>query len=398
MAITYNAGTNIISVTGLNGVVNWNLNDVWLAEVAGGWGVWFRQGLTQYYSTACIKVGDGTLFSGFGDEGQALKFADDLDVPWTKFCISGEINSHIRFGKLVNDSKKITSLGCRINFGNNTACIGRNGALTNRAPDVRIYSSTLTGTVDAIQNVLALDGKIYNSIGERVLLYKCNMTYCNVYMSRPVTLLTCWTYPAGTFDKITIHNYAFPMYVGSTGSGTVTFNNPVLKGNTYVARFESSVYTLNLVNPDVDNWSFLWQGMSGAAKLNRRYNDDVKVIEEDSSRTPIAGATVKIWDLGANLVTNTTTDVNGDITQQTLDFGYYNQANGDTPTMQTPHKLLVSKPGYETFVKYMYMDYKRKEVVMLRKSRPVKLCDDRLVLQVCSETEKDDRFIYTELV
>jgi hypothetical protein len=398
MAITYDVPSDTITVIGYTEAIPCTLNDISLADTAGGWGQVSWSHGTFYYLSCRLKIGDGSTETWFADEGQVLKFADNLDVTWSRFCISGETNSHIRFGKLVNDSKKITSLGCRINFGNNTACIGRNGALTHKAPDVQIYSSTLTGNTDSIQNVMAMDGKVYNSIGERVLVYKSIMSYYNVYMSRPVAIATCWSYPAGTFDKIDIHNYDFPIYVGSTGSGTVTFKNPVLKGNNYVARFEGSSYTINLVNPDIDNWLFLWQGGSSSARLNRQYNDDVKVIEEGSSRTPIIGATVKIWDSGSNLVTDTTTDANGEITQQTLNFGYYKQSTGNIPTMLTPHKIEVSLAGYETFVKYMYMDYKRKEVIMLRKSKPVKLCDDRLVLQVCSETEKDDRFIYTELV
>lgn len=397
MGITYDAPTDTITVTGLNSGLDWTFYDIWVEDNIGGWGQVSRQHGTHYLLSCRLRIGDGSTPTWITDEGQTIKFADDLDVTWTRFCISGEIGSHITFGKILNSSKKITSLGCRIEFGNNTACIGRNGALTNRAPDVKLYSTTLKGSTDVIQNVLAMDGTVYNCIGERILFYKCDMDYYNVYASRPTVTQTLWSYPAGTFDKITLHNYAYPIYTGSIGSGTVTFKNPVLKGNTYVARFESSSYRLNLVNADADNWTLLWQGGSTSARLYRQYESDIKVIEEDSSRTPIVGATVKIWDLASNLVTNTTTDANGNIAQQTLNFGYYRQSTGNTANMETPHKIEVSKAGYETFVKYMYMDYLRKEVIMLRKSRPVKLCDDRLVLQVCSESEQEDRFIYTEL-
>ena len=398
MPVGWFPASNTLLILAYTEAIPCTLLDIWNADQTHGWGVFARQGQTQYYSTAVLKTGDGINASWLADEGQSLQFANDLDITWSRFCISGETNSHIRFGKLVDESKKITSLGCRINFGNNTACIGRNGALTNIAPDVKLYSTTLTGTSNAVQNMMAMNGYVYNLIGERILFYKSNMAFYNVYVSQPATQLNLWAYPEGTFDRIDLHNYDYPIYLGSVGVGTRTFKNITLKGNTYVARFEGSSYTLNLVNADADNWALLWQGGSSSARLNRQYEFDAKVIEEDSSRTPISGATVKVWDLGSNLVTNTTTDASGDITQQTLNFGYYRQSTGNTPTMQTPHKIEVSKAGYETLVKYMYMDYPRKEVVMLRKSRPVKLCDDRLVLQVCSESEKEDRFIYTELV
>ena len=52
------------------------------------------------------------------------------------------------------------------------------------------------------------------------------------------------------------------------------------------------------------------------------------------------------------------TDANGQITQQNVQYGYYDQAHGDTLQAYSPHTLTVSKAGYETRTYKLTVDEK----------------------------------------
>ena len=68
MAITYNAGTNVITVTGYTAGTPCTFLDVWNADQAGGWGVITRQCSHQYCLSAQLDIGDGSTVTYFGDK------------------------------------------------------------------------------------------------------------------------------------------------------------------------------------------------------------------------------------------------------------------------------------------------------------------------------------------
>lgn len=341
-AITYNAGTNIIQIVGYTEGTPCNFTDIYNADVAGAWGVVFKQGAAQFLFDACLKIGDGSTATWLGATDVMVSFKDSISATWTRFLISGEINSHIIFGNLINDSKKITDSGVTLYLGNAVASIGRNGSLSNIAPDIRFYSCKIYST--AAQHIFRVTGKMYNTDMEACDLYQCSIDYYNVYF---VSGLTIFGYPGGTFDIINIKNSSYPIYIGSAVSATCTFYNIVLKGNTYAVRIESSSSTVNIVNADVDSWVFLWQGGSGTARIYRQYEFDLKVIDKDN--VAINAATVKIWDKDSNLIVDTTTNASGVIATQTITRGYYNQANGNTLQEASPHLIKIEKAGYTTY-------------------------------------------------
>jgi hypothetical protein len=70
----------------------------------------------------------------------------------------------------------------------------------------------------------------------------------------------------------------------------------------------------------------------------------VKVV--DSSGTAINGATVKLYDKDDTEIFSLTTDVNGEIAEQTINRGKY-EGSFDLQDF-SPHKLEVSKTRYIT--------------------------------------------------
>ena len=391
MTISYDAGTNTITVKDLNAGAAWTINDIYLADVAGGWNRCHKQGAIQYYFSNGVRlvIGHGTIATAFGDTNKQIVISELAGSGWQTFMDVMD-NVTLRFGTIV--SGKTTKDGCAFYHHPSTTFLRLvEGNNHNGTKD--FFNCYFQVAVTSLSNCKNL--KMYDcNVNGDLRIVNCTDIDVSHYL-----INSCYTVCQGSkgaySDLVVQNNTGYIIHTGSATSN-FTFENVYGRGVNKVARGYSTSISIYMINFDVDVWGFTYYNYTG--KFYRQYKKDVKVIEEDSLRTAIAGATVKIWDLGDNLITNTTTDVNGNIVQQTLNFGYYNQAHGDTPVMQTPHKIEIKKPGYETFVKYMYIDYKRKEVIMLRKTRPVKLCDDRLVLQVCPETEKDDRFIYTELV
>jgi len=70
LAITYNAGTNTITVVG----GPYGFIDIYNADVAGGWGVSFLQGTQQFRFTAKIQIGDAVNATTFLDSNKQIVF------------------------------------------------------------------------------------------------------------------------------------------------------------------------------------------------------------------------------------------------------------------------------------------------------------------------------------
>lgn len=96
---------------------------------------------------------------------------------------------------------------------------------------------------------------------------------------------------------------------------------------------------------------------TGEPSVSRRLGDggyyaqvsfDVNVV--DDTNTAISGATVVLKDKDNNTVFSTTTDANGDITQQWVTYLSNTQAGGGELTM-SPFTLTITKTGYDTYTR-----------------------------------------------
>lgn len=165
--------------------------------------------------------------------------------------------------------------------------------------------------------------------------------------------------PVGTLEDLKTYRNTYGFYYSPQHSQEATIKGLVGKNNTYAINVNVSAsdnYSLYLINAEFDVWNFHYLPAGNYyGTVRRQYEFDLKVQDKDEN--DINGATVKIWDLNNNLVVNTTT-ASGVITTQTLNYGYYTQAGGDTPTMQTPHTIQISKAGYQTYKKKFTLDEK----------------------------------------
>lgn len=155
---------------------------------------------------------------------------------------------------------------------------------------------------------------------------------------------TCYVSPEN-FEDVHIHDtlYGLEFYV----TGTIPKLNVTDAGYFQVLQSASSAQTLTLKDP-------LFHPIT--SKVNIIYTDSV-VVEQytcnihvaDKDGNDLAGVTVLCEDEAGNEVFSVETDVNGDITEQTIDYKKW-EGIDEILTEYTPHKFTFSHADYPDFV------------------------------------------------
>jgi len=111
MAISYNAGTNTITITGYTAGTPCTFLDVYNADVAGGWGKVTKQCVNQYCLNAKLVIGDGSTTTWFVDSAQQILWNDALFTT-VIHMITIKTNATAIFGKLLSATDKTCYDGC----------------------------------------------------------------------------------------------------------------------------------------------------------------------------------------------------------------------------------------------------------------------------------------------
>ena len=369
MAITYNAGTNIITVTGYTEGTPCTFLDIYNADVAGGWGVVTRQCTNQYCFDAQVYIGDGSTVTWFVDK----YFHAIWNAFYTanyQYTLRGRLNSHI---KLTYFSISVLESTYRVILG------GVEG--TPRSPDIKlefglfwapyvIYSHRLQGWDGGyVKSCILINWGLS-------FLFDVDVEKVEINIDDQGTSLGFSTVTGGNIDDLVISQGSRPI-VNFYGYGD-TFKNVVLKNITAPEIWNEHLQSdFFYVNPDFEQWRFTWHSTAGphTGVVYRQYEFDLKVIDKDENA--INGIAVKVWDKDNNLVTNVTTGADGKITTQTLNYGYYNEAGGSTSVMQTPHIIQISASGYQTYKHKFTVDTKINWTIRLKHSN---VCTDQEVM------------------
>ncbi len=368
MAITYNAGTNTITVTGYTEAVPCTFLDVYNADVAGGWGVVSRQCTNQYCLSALLNVGDGSTVTWFADENICLALTAAVS-PNFSGLIRSRINAHFRLGRLVDAGDKTTDRGCSVINKSPSSYPNIFGYVNDYAygHNIELYD-TILYTKETAYPVVAVSTtnlKTYNctlngyiTVINNTELYKIRF-HGSGYSDGNIEKAT------GTLSMEDVEVTDGGCLYGSTSASvsSATVKNGLIKNSDGIASLVQNAYDNHFINIDADTWHFIYLAYTG--KAYRQYEFDLKVQDKDGNA--INGATVKIWDKDDNLVADTTTNASGVIATQTLNYGYYNEAGGDTPTMQTPHKIQIRKDGtnYLTYETDFTINKKTDWVIMM---------------------------------
>lgn len=342
MAITYNAGTNIITITGYTSGTPCTFLDVYNADVAGGWGVVTRQCTNQFCFDAQLYIGDGSTATYFADK---LKYVHWNNI-WTahfQSTIRGRTNSHATF------------VGCSLSVIMGTYAVGFGGDIISAefAPDFNLSYCK----VSAISTFRALEFSTVTGKLEHSVVYNSfirNPSSFDIYDTvHTVTDTTQNIYgimgpfTGGTVNDLKINDSPIAVYQPAT-TNPLTIKNMLCNNiSQYDIRSHNNSSNIYLINCVFDSatWRFDFSSYTGTSY--RQYEFDLKVIDKDN--VAINGATAKIWDKDSNLVVDTTTNASGVIATQTITRGYYNQANGNTLQEASPHLIKIEKAGYTMY-------------------------------------------------
>lgn len=323
--------------------------------IQGQWGIIWKTDSSQFKFNCKIQIGDGSTTTYFGDKLKQIVFADGIVSGHSQRLIDVKDNAYLTFGELVDASLKLSQYGVQIIDLEDTYFTYLIRDADTSTCQVRLYSSSMYRTSAGYQLAAIRVGNlapIYNCKFEQCILHTCTMDLYNHSNCRCEMMEN----PSASSIINEIFQYSAPRGVTIANNTAVTIKNVIIKDCTADIRARSFWISLSayLINTDC-NWIFSW---SSAATLTvyRQYEFDLKVQDKDENAIP--GAAVKIWDKDNNLIVDTTTNASGVIATQTLNYGYYSQAGGNTPTMQTPHTIQISKPGYETYEKKWIIDKK----------------------------------------
>lgn len=356
MAITYDAGTNTITVTGNSSDL---LQDIYDEDVANGWGVFHKQGSRSFYSEAYIKTGDGSTSTSLSDQLAVLEFSTALSG-----ALLEQDKSTLDFGVLLNAEKKTTANGVCIIFNKNSG----NPIVADEDSVTNLYSCSIYCVKDWYPRndiILKGSGKVYNCIflGVDPVSWSANIEVYNteIYFDRWIKNCNCdfencflWT--SGAYTFLISADYTV---------GDVTLKDVVAKGAATGFYFGFYAGQMAIINGDLDNWTVNWN-QSPNAKLLKRVEFDVicKHGEEPIEGVSAVGEYINPYGQAFSV----STGPDGKIATQTIDHGFFDQAHGSTEQLKTPLKVTYSKPGYQTVVKYYPMDRKTVDTVVMHKA------------------------------
>lgn len=373
--ISYDIGTDTIIVTGYTLANPCEFVDLYNADVAGAWGRITKQGATQYDINCLIVIGDGSTTTYFADVEKQVVFTKVSPNPQ---FIKVRANANFRIGEIINATRKTSWRGCTITgvaqAGSDHIIRGYTGEYTGK---IEIYSSLIQdfGTTSGCA-ILGGNGNFY--------VWNTRLSGININMLRAISSCELynieltkgrhecgiqWTKEISTFDKIIVtESFNGVFGAGSVSLGDYTINNLFGRGCPYTAYFWGAQPDDGyLINPDVDTWAFRWSTATG--KIYRQYEFDLKIVDEDGNF--ISDSDIDIRDKNGNII-YLGKCVNGTLSTQVLNYGYYHRAGANVPVMETPHTFKITKDGFEPYAVTYIID-KKQDLVIKLTSEPIPL-------------------------
>ena len=344
MAITYDAPSNTITVTGYTEGTPCTFLDIWNADQAGGWGVVSKQGDVQFLFDCKLQIGDGSTETWFADTNKEIVFSDSAaPVKWDNL-FRFKANSNFRLGTLVDATDKITKDGCAIIVATQTQGQYRLFIGDLGLDEVELYSSTFyNGKYIACSG----DWKIYNCIFDT---FGIGFQFGTPYFYN-VLFYDCWIGNMIPTQVEKLHIFSVSKAFYTRGAYYIDIQNVIVRDVTTLAEIADA--DCHFVNVDSNTWGLTWWAPPTPGKLYRQYEFDL-TVRDKKTKSSINGATVTMWDKDGNQIFSVTTDTDGKITTQTVTYKLY-EDDGTGSTVETafsPFHLRIEKTGYQTYDDY----------------------------------------------
>jgi hypothetical protein len=338
--VTYSAPT--ITIRGYTSGTPCRLEDIYQADLAGGWGVVSNNNGTnlQYEMTAFLRVGDDVNATWFYIESESLVMKPPFSANGQNVIIV-ETNAQFTSGVVSDLTGKATRNGGTIHFRGSPTYWS--WALVQSGGTIYLYDTRLIATV-SVSNVY---------IGSNSRVWGCQMTYLDYQMQGDTfncvfNGLYMLRAMGGDVEDIDVYttNYVLAFYwAGSsvTLRGVTGYSTAVQP--IYVASVDGK--TLWLIDCSFNNWRILWQ-VNSTAVIYRQYSFNLNVTDKEGE--PISNAEVTLtWEDQGGGSVSATTDANGVITEQILTRGFYNYTGDDTLYDYGEYNLTISALGFFTY-------------------------------------------------
>ncbi len=318
MAITYAGGILTISHNGAGNkgytfALGFVPEDLYNADVAGGWGVIHKLGDNQYKIDCNVWVGGDSHTTYFKCLKQQILFCGEFfqigggSQPWQMWA--GEMY----FGEIVNGEPVNGSV---FTFGYTggaaeTLIRGRIGNLfmynslfnSISAVPSKIYPDTNTGIkfdrsiIDGVTNPFYVTTSAWKADLDDSVIQNAGQGFFMEADPRRLCM-----------DGLAFKNCGVGIYNESVG-GTSTILNLVTKNTPLLVDVAVSLWICWLINPDVETWHVNFQ--YGDTYVYRKHTLSLKIV--DASNNPISGASVQIRDLDDDLVIDMVTETDGQL-------------------------------------------------------------------------------------
>lgn len=343
--ITYAAGTDTITVIGANSSHPAEFLDLYNADVAGGWGQVTMLGSNQFKFECKIKIGNGSSagITYFTDIDKQIVVGDVFGGAGRWMDLSSY--AYVTFGQCSDTTNKYTSHGCSfiVPSLSSWGFLMLQNSYSNAY--LYLYSCDFKTNSGSDCNIQYADR-----------YWNCHFSYYIGVLAASYTSMSgCIMDTSGSLnvvgdaaiDGVTITKPLIYLRFG----GSCTVNRVVGRGATgWGLLTYAAGITVNLVNCVLDRWNI----NDGAASwiINRQYSFDLFVLNgaltdfvEDANVTLTHDGTIYgTW------LTNST----GQISTQTLTYGFYNQTGGDTMYGGTPWTLTITHPDWQTYTSAFY--------------------------------------------
>jgi hypothetical protein len=365
-----------ITVTGYSSGTPCTMQDVYNADVAGGWGICTKNGDTQYRIRTNLFVGDS-----MGADNRRLSatgvssYFSLLNVDLT---VDGAVSNTgvFKIGELIDSVKCITQKPSTLNLTQLDTIIGAHYPCGG---SFYVYGSLVYRMSSDVTIIDAVNSTFYNS--SSLLTYqwaKTRIARCNLISDGWESGIML-SYPA-TVKDVTINMiYATRIWVGGA-LDPIDIEDPKFINCTYVLMVQGSSTTaervLNYINAETEAWTVFWAIAAMNVVVNRQYSFNLNVM--DGFGMPISGAIVTMQNKDGVVVFSGLTDSNGDIPRQIVTTNVYKYASGLNPgttsdTPKNPFTLSVNKSGYIQQKMQLQIGKKFDGVIKLQPNRGVDL-------------------------
>jgi len=365
MPITYDAGTNTITVTGFSEASPCTFEDIYNASVGNGWGVVNKPSDYSYVIKAKLVIGDGSTWTYFVDVRKTVIFTSDVELNYGDALIVIKRHAYFRLGVGDVDKRSGTG-GCVTDARDITVNSWSVLIRGEEESNVELYGSTIISErYQGLLNVLNLNGtiaRVYDCLiqgGGSAVTPRPNLDMNHVTIEDASYGMSYGYQPAYPFTNIIIKFCYYGVYWYS--DRVYNLNNAIFGDIEYIEIHTVSLKaSARLTDCELEKWSIHWGGSpTEDAKIERAYTFKVKVT--DSEGNPIQNALVQLFDKNDNLVFAELTDSNGEISEHSIVSITY------TPTEtinNNPYTVVVTKDGYTTLETKITIDKTMKNLVL----------------------------------